>query len=369
MKKSDEIRRKTWRMIAKNLIVLAALAVAAVIGVMSWFTQHTSATADGISTQTEVEEGLEFYIMPPSNSDQYDAINSRLADNAAWNEEHPTETQKRTTWHTSSDGEVSFDFSDQEFKFMEGLFLCEVTGDGADFNVPKLMQYDNIAYVDETQDFDAATANDEYMSFDIYFRSEISQPRSVSLMEDSAITANTTYQSGTITNFSKSTDAENRKDIAIGAVRMAVLNLEAQAEREVLWIPGPDVYYDGINDTLYTGLSSSEYANKGSVYFNGTALALRTGEGTDDHAYYAAKNDRQVFESSDSSNNMFVGSQFGSDQSVVTMSKQSGNYRYGRVRVNLWIEGEDAEARLAFVGGKFDMKLHFSMTEAPVTSD
>lgn len=369
MKKSDEIRRKTWRMIAKNLIVLAALAVAAVIGVMSWFTQHTSATADGISTQTEVEEGLEFYIMPPSNSDQYDAINSRLAGNAAWNEAHPTETQKRTTWHTSSDGEVSFDFSDQEFKFMEGLFLCEVTGDGADFNVPKLMQYDNIAYVDETQDFDTATANDEYMSFDIYFRSEISQPRSVSLMSDSSITSNTTYQSGTITNFSKSANAENRKDIAIGAARMAVLNLEAQAKREVLWIPGPDVYYDGVNDTLYTGLSGNGYNNKGSVYYNGTALALRANEGTDDHAYYATKSSRQVLDSSVSSNNMFIGSQLGGDQPVVTMSKQSGNYRYGRVRVNLWIEGEDAEARLAFVGGKFEMKLHFSMVEVPVTSD
>ena len=58
MKKSDEIRRKTWRMIAKNLIVLAALAVAAVIGVMSWFTQNTTATADGISVEAVVDEML-----------------------------------------------------------------------------------------------------------------------------------------------------------------------------------------------------------------------------------------------------------------------------------------------------------------------
>ena len=74
MKKSDEIRRKTWRMIAKNLIVLAALAVAAVIGVMSWFTHKTSATADGISMKCETPPGIEIAVVgasesAPSNSD------------------------------------------------------------------------------------------------------------------------------------------------------------------------------------------------------------------------------------------------------------------------------------------------------------
>ena len=70
MKKSDEIRRRTWRMLAKNLIVLAALAVAAVVGVVSWLSQGGSTKADGLSAQTQVEDGLEFYIMPPSDSDQ-----------------------------------------------------------------------------------------------------------------------------------------------------------------------------------------------------------------------------------------------------------------------------------------------------------
>ena len=38
MKKSEELGRKTRKMIAKNLIVLAVLAVATVVGVRSWFT-------------------------------------------------------------------------------------------------------------------------------------------------------------------------------------------------------------------------------------------------------------------------------------------------------------------------------------------
>ena len=58
---------------------------------------------------------------------------------------------------------------------MENLFLCEVTGDGSTFNIPKLIQYNNVAYVDETQAFDTAVANDNYMSFDLYFRCETDQ--------------------------------------------------------------------------------------------------------------------------------------------------------------------------------------------------
>ncbi|MBR1482495.1 MAG: hypothetical protein IJ598_05945 [Ruminococcus sp.] len=352
MKKSDEIRRKTWRMVAKNLIVLAALAVAAFVGVMSWFTAGGSnSKATGISMSTYTDDGLEFYVMPPSDTDQYEAINQRLHDNALYNQEHPG-ANRRTTWHSSSDG-ATFDFADQEFKFMEDLFLCEVTGDGTSFKIPKLLQYDNVAYVDTTQDFDTAIANDEYMSFDVYFRSENSH--SVMMVNDTTITPAETYEAAVITNPSDN----QKKDAAIGAVRMAVLNMESSAFREVLWIPAPYVYYNGIDDKLYTGLSTTEYDGKGAVYYNGTGLALRTEEGTNTHAYYRAKDDRQVIRS-----DLFVGRELGSDKNVVTLGNDAQDgYYYGHIRVNLWIEGEDAEARLAFVGGKFKILLHFMLNE------
>ena len=192
MKTSVEIRRNTGRMIAKNLIVLVVIAVVAFIGVMSWFTKNQTATANGINAQTKVSNGLEFYIMPPSADDQYNAINQRLADNDAYNEANNLSEgdagYRRTTWHDSIDGNVRFDFSDQEFKFMEGLFLCEVTGDGATFKVPKLMQYDNVAYIDTTQNFDDAMPNDEYLSYDVYFRCKTEDDdHTVTLKSDSNI--------------------------------------------------------------------------------------------------------------------------------------------------------------------------------------
>ena len=88
MKKSYELRIKTRKMIAKNLIILVALAVVAFVGVYSWFTKSTTATADGINASTKMSDKLEFYIMPPSDDDQYGAINTRLTENLAWNTQH-----------------------------------------------------------------------------------------------------------------------------------------------------------------------------------------------------------------------------------------------------------------------------------------
>ncbi len=358
MKKSDKLARKTRKMIAKNLIVLATLAVVAFAGVMSWFTQNTRAIADGINVETKVEDGLEFYIMPPSDSDQYAAIKSRFKDNAKWNSKNPNETPRRTTWHTSSEGAI-FDFTEQEFKFMEGLFLCEVTSDGTVFQVPKLMQYDEVAYVDTTQDFDVATPNDEYLSFDLYFRSDTAQSgHDVLMQSDSSITPLTTLSEPSYANAS---DNPAVKDAAIGAVRMAVYNGNTC---EVLWIPGPYVYYNGSNDTLYTGLTSSDYSNKGAAYYDGTGISLRSNEGTDTHAYYSDKDHRSVVSPTAQNSPIVAGSTLGSDTSVLTLDSYDSvdGYYYGHIRVNLWIEGEDAEARLAFVGGKFSMSLNFKMT-------
>ncbi len=370
MKKSEEIRRNTWRMIAKNLIVLAVVAVVAFVGVMSWFRKTESATADGISAQTKVSEGLEFYVMPPSASDQYAAINTRLADNAQYNTDNNlTETDtsyRRTTWHNSDDGAVQFDFNDQEFKFMEGLFLCEVTGDGSTFSVPKLMQYDNVAYIDTTQSFDNAVANDEYLSYDLYFRCKTTRnDYTVSLKSDSSLSPNTTdvKSSNSYSDPANSSNV-NIKDAAVGAVRMSILNMGANGAREILWIPAPYVYYNGMTNVLNTGVT--DFANKGATYYNGSEIALRANEGTNDHTYYDSSENRQIISSS--TENVFVGetptsSNNNSDLSVVSLNNQSGEYYYGHVRVNLWIEGEDAEARLAFVGGQFSYSLNFEMDD------
>lgn len=379
MKKSDELRLRTRKMIAKNLIILVALAVVAFVGAYSWFVKSQTATASGISVETIINDKLEYYIMPPSDSDQYAAINRRLNDNATWNEEHKDDDDylpRRTEWHQ---GDLSFDFSDQELKFMSGLYMSEVTGDGTSFKLPVLWQYENVAYINTEQEFSEAVANDDYMSFDLYFRVNTdANDLSVTMGHDSKIEPKDKISISGTRNYDGSVEAneELMKPGAIGAVRLAVLNFQANIHRELLWIPGPNVWYDGKNDVLYTGLTeagTNPYNfNHGSAYYDGNGIEYRD-ETTTDHAFFTSNiASRTVWHDGGSegvkaskSGNYQLGANSTEDITVTTLNQhdETNGYYYGRVRINLWIEGEDAEARLKMVNGKFDMSLKFDIAE------
>ena len=353
MKKSEKLRHKTRNLIIKNLIILIALAVVAFVGVFSWFTNRTTATANGLSISTEVIGGLEYFIVAPNSSDQYSNINSWIS---SYNTEHASETGfVAKGWH---EGAVTFDFSDPEFKFMEDMFMCETTSDGKSFKIPSLIQYGDIAYVDTTQAFEDATPNEEYMSFDMYFRSKSSYD--VVLKYNSSIIPKTAVNTST---------EEGVKAAAIGAVRMSVVNNNT---RELLWIPAPRVWFDGTANngegllhTNYTG-TNNNFKPGGNVTLSGDNVVL-TGDGTNEHWYYTELNGsrtRVKDPGSDivasTSGDYSLGANSSADRTVVTLSHHNNDgYYYNHVRINLWIEGEDAESRLKFVGGKFNMSLIF----------
>ena len=353
MKKSDELRIKTRKLIAKNLIILVVLAVVALVGVFSWLTKSQTAIASGIKASTEVVNGLEYFIVEPSSNDQYASINSWIS---TYNTNHPNDTKG---WH---EGELTFDFSDPEFQFMEDLFLCETTSDGKTFNIPKLIQYGNIAYVDTTENFEAATPNDEYMSFDIYFRTESvsgSSPLSVALKSASSIEPN-----GSI---DPNGGEEDMKDAAIGAVRLSIV--DPNDTRKLLWIPAPRMWFDGTANqgegelhTNYTG-NNNTYKPGGNVTYAGNDTISLTGDATTEHWYYNSSKQRVNDNGSDIVASTGTGTneyKLGSDKTLVTLNQNGGDgYYYNHIRVNLWIEGEDAESRLKFVGGKFNMSLIF----------
>ena len=351
MKKSDELRVKTRKMIAKNLIVLVVLAVVAFVGAFSWMKDDPDVRAAGISGKTKVDEGLEYFIVSPSSSDKYDDINSWIAN---YNDNHASDQGfVEKGWHK---GEMTFDFSDPELKFMENIFLCEVTGDGQTFNIPKLIQSGNVAYVDTDSAFSSAVPNENYLSFDIYFRSKAQ--RRIRIVEDSSISPE-----GTVGN----TNDDTKKLAAIGAVRMAVTNGNT---RELLWIPGPCVWYNSNADTLVTDIST--FPNTyGSLIYDGSAV-VASNESTDQHAYYSQSGTgnsttrtRQTLPRAQCTASTNGNYELGVDKEILTLgaTPDSDGYYHGHVRVNLWIEGEDAEARLKMVGGKFNMILNFDIVE------
>ena len=194
------------------------------------------------------------------------------------------------------------------------------------------------------------------MSFDIYFRSKSSFD--VVMKESSEISP--------VGMIDASSD-DGCKNAAIGAVRLSVVG--GNNTRKLLWIPAPCVWYDGKNDDLhtnYTGSTANTFKPGGNVCLNGSTVDL-TGDGTNEHWYYNASRNRvQVNDSS------LVAStdgdyKLGSDITIVSLDNtnydSTNGYYYNRVRVNLWIEGEDGESRLKFVGGQFNMSLEFDRLE------
>jgi len=159
------------------------------------------------------------------------------------------------------------------------------------------------------------------------------------------------------------------KNAAIGAVRMAVYNGNT---RELLWIPAPCIWYEGTSaDTLhlnYTGSPAGTFKPGGNVTVSGDSVSL-TGDATNEHWYYNASKARVKDTSTDlkaSTNGDYqLGATSADDLSVVSMDNYNSadGYYYNRIRVNMWIEGEDAESRLKFVGGQFNMTLNFDVDD------
>ncbi len=358
MKKSDELRIKTRKMIAKNLIILVALAVVAFVGVFSWFKADPNAHTNNLQIKATAPNGLEYFIVAPSDktvATGYNEINTWISN---YNNLHRLETGfQEKSWHQ---GDLTIDFSDPEFGFLQDLFLCETTSNGSTFKIPTLIQYGDIAYVDTTADFEDAVANENYMSLDIYFRSKTEND--VKMLHTSSIAPAA----------EPSTDSEDAmKNAAIGAVRMAVYNGNT---RELLWIPAPCIWYDGrSNGTLhldYTGSTAGTYKPGGNVTVSNDTVSL-TDDATNEHWYYNASESRVKDDGTDlvasTAGDYQLGADSTKDLSVVTLDNSNydsvNGYYYNRIRVNLWVEGEDAESRLKFVGGKFNMTLNFDVDD------
>ena len=358
MKKSDEIRRKTWRMLAKNLIVLAVLAIATIVGVLSWFSSVASAEANNISVMTQLNKGVEVAIVnPESSSAQREAY---LSDNSNW-----------ISNETAISGE--------NFAFLQNLKMADVTGDGISFIIPPITQSNAVALADTSADWtnNSTERNKQYLSFDIYFRSS-TENKKIIMKQD-------TYYGplNASASFGNSTSGYSPNTV-IGAARLAVIgnaNLNADkltnpsyVTRELLWIPAPQLFYDGVllhTDMRSGNTESTYYLNSvgTKTYSNGSTVA---GDGTYNHAYYADKTQRVVIAKGDDLRNNVTAADAASPDYLLhkdvevarltnTLVINGSTYYVDGCRINMWIEGEDSESRSLQVGGEFKANLKFSI--------
>lgn len=328
MKNSTAPNRKTGRMIAKNLIVLFTVALAGFCGIQAWFTDKRSAEANGIEVECQAPDGIEIAVVghdaPVPANDKYTVGNITL--------------------------------NKTNCKFLENLQLTEITGDGTFFRKPALIQSDGQAHVDTKAEWSEPTANEHYLSFDLYIRSK-SQYK-ISIGKKSTIKPDApqlTTQDGTgIKN--KSKYGNFSRDSVVGAVRFSVVDYKsAPPSKKLLWLPAPNILLEQTTD-VYTLSDDKE---------NGDSYS---------HVYYNTKKEKKTVSSTDVdsafvvNNKGFVDGKFtyklGKNKSIAELKKSSdtdtdpyyGDYG-DMVTCNMWIEGEDAEARLALVNGKFKVNL------------
>ncbi len=334
MEKSQQLSRKTWKLLAKNLIVLAVLVVATIVGVLSWFTADNSATASGINIVTDVPEGLEIAIketgIEPSESD----------------------------W---VNGSVTLSAADPKYSFLSNLNISEITGDGILFIKPYLKQSGSVAIADTSRVWSVqqvkVNENVDYVSFDLHIRTKHSGK--------TAVLKSSTYFGPLKPNEDMTPEDGISSNSVIGAARMSIVN---ENKRKLLWIPAPHLYYR--YDKLETNVVNV-YNDEGLVDSQYKKIYSEGQNGTYNHQYYTIDRTRNIIKygtvpdkSSIVTANNKKDYTLHEDVSVADLTEMSGGFYHDKVHVNLWIEGEDPESRAAQVGGEFKVELSLDLKNA-----
>lgn len=321
MKNSTAPNRKTGRMIAKNLIVLFTVALAGFCGIQAWFTDNRSAEANGIEVECQAPDGIEIAVVG------HDA---------------PAPTEYTT-------GNITLNKTN--CKFLEKLQLTEITGDGTYFSKPALIQSGGQALVDPDAEWSDPTANEHYLSFDLYIRSK--SQYNVSIGKKSTIKPDApqlTSQDGTgIKN--KSKYGNFSRDSVVGAVRFSVVDYKsAPPSKKLLWLPAPNILLEQTTDEYTLSDNKQDGVSYSHVYYDKNKKQQTVSDSKADSAFVVNKDG-------------FDGGKFtyelGKNQNIAQLKKSSENDQFysAMVTCNMWIEGEDAEARLALVNGKFKVNL------------
>lgn len=144
MKNSTAPNRKTGRMIAKNLIVLFTVALAGFCGIQAWFTDKSSAEADGINIECQAPDGIEIAVV-----------------------KHDDPAPKDDTAYKNT-----IELNSKNYSFINDIKMTEVSSDGYTFYKPPLKQENGVASPILDADWYFADSSVHYLSFDLYVRSK-----------------------------------------------------------------------------------------------------------------------------------------------------------------------------------------------------
>lgn len=335
MNDTQVTKGKIGRLIAKNLIVMLVAVIVALTGVLAWFSNKTSADASGISVECQAPDGIEIAVVQKGG------------------------VPKNEDFHESS-----ITLKDQEF--LESLSLSEVTSDGITFYRPILNQLGGVAIPDTSKEWEEEEAiiNKSYLSFDLYIRSESQQPN-IYLLDDSKFSTAAKTLTGADSD-NKSSLGDFSRDCIVGATRLSVVGYKSNKtpERKLLWIPHPEIKLYVDDETLVNKVNIDEIDGTGyeHKYWNVTKendVQIRPEKATvmpDSEVTTSQKiDDEYVLGRKTSITSLTTPTNFEDNDGNIS------SYYCNHVTVNIWIEGEDDEARLALVNGKFNVNLNLSL--------
>lgn len=319
-----KVKRDTKSLVMKNLIVMAVLIIIALTGVISWFTNKTEATADGINVKCEAPDGLEVAIVPHGSKGEL---------------KYQTGTIDLTKCESLSN-------------LFSNLSFEELTSDGLHFYKPKLNQSGSTVTVDTTdkwsdaEDYAYISHNDgtsiPYLSLDIYMRSK--NAHTIVLGSDTYIKPNSDKLNGADSG-NKSELGDFSKDSIVGAVRMSTV----VGNKTKLWIPAPNILYNYDKGTVSTEIKDKNSESFKHKYWKVTNLKPSSNEQEAEGVIVNNNCDYKIGEN---------------DALNIALSQDNDDKLFkGNFTLNIWVDGEDAEARQAMVGGKFTASIKLKISD------
>ena len=317
-----KVKRDTKSLVMKNLIVMAVLIAIALTGVISWFTNKTEATADGINVICEAPKGLKIAVVRHG--------------------EKAPDVNDETQW---SEGEITL--TKEDYPFLKEQSILEITSDGTDFYKPKLTQENGKAKPDTSSVWDVADKN-SYLSIDVYMKT--GDDHMVYLNSETEISPISTTLTGEQSG-NKSDDGDFSKDCIVGAVRLSTVN-SADSKLKNLWIPAPQIHYDSDNKKVTLDNTSGDtFKHKYWKVTKNSDGKIGMPQGTTPVEYEGVI--------TNTSNDFKLGKNY--NFAKLTKKQSSDKYASGMTTVNIWVDGEDDEARFAMVGGKFKATIMLSL--------
>lgn len=350
--------KQNTSLMIKAIMLLLALIIMVFIACLAWFIPPDyPVTANGLSVKTEREQGFDMavgfetklsggYVM--SKFDKDFILTNIYAE--------PT---------TGSEGKAGY------YNIFNDFTSLDLTGNGINLIRPTMKP--KFTGIDTTStSYSVAEANKDYISFDLYIRAP--KPCKLYLADESEAIGRAEYDGGSLVSAS----GEVSPDAIVGAIRTAFTDYGADNYKEAdnyeeviepktaptaLWIPRSDIRYDDttvLGPHLYTDITSQYHADA-SYTVDGVSMNTYVHH----YFYYPGNNQVGYYSTFDDAITKTI-TGLSKDNVVICdigHFNQSDNMYYGKVLINIWIDGCDSEARRAMNGGGFKIDFQFQKVD------